>query len=208
MLTITDNAPGSPHTVALLGTGQDFSLGAASGSSTSAIVAAGTTATYNLSITPGGGLAGTVSFACAGAPSEATCSVLPTSVTLNGSSAASAKVTVTTTARTMTSPRGPLGPPLSRLRGLPLLVWLIALLMMSAGVAAMARRWPQGLKPIPLLALTATLLLALVGCGGGGSTVVHNPGTPMGTYSLTVTATYASGSISVKHDLKLALTVE
>src|SRR3989442_4451144 len=87
VLTITDNAPGSPHTVALLGTGQDFSLGAALGSSTSAIVAAGATATYNLSITPGGGFAGTRSFSCAGGPPKGAGPALPPSGPPDGSGA-------------------------------------------------------------------------------------------------------------------------
>src|SRR5439155_23067708 len=125
-LTIADNAPGSPQTVAISGAGQDFSLAAASSSSTSAKVTAGATASYNLNIAPGGGLTGTVSFACSGAPSEAACTVKPTSVTLNGSSAATATVSVTTTARTMTAPRGPRNlPPV----GTPTLQpWWLALL--------------------------------------------------------------------------------
>src|SRR5205814_4734295 len=52
-LTIADNAPGSPQTVAISGAGQDFSLAAASSSSTSAKVTAGATASYNLNIAPG-----------------------------------------------------------------------------------------------------------------------------------------------------------
>jgi uncharacterized YccA/Bax inhibitor family protein len=60
-----------------------------------------------------------------------------------------------------------------------------------------------------MLGLAAMLLMALVwaGCGGGGSPVVHNPGTPAGTYSLTVTGTVTSGSNTLKHNLTLNLTV-
>ena len=69
-------------------------------------------------------------------------------------------------------------------------------------------RWPPRLTRDPLL---ATLLLALIwtafGCGGSNTPVVHNPGTPTGAYSLVVTATFASGPVSVQHDLKLTLTV-
>ena len=56
------------------------------------------------------------------------------------------------------------------------------------------------------------VLLVLVGlwasCGGGGSNdVIHVPGTPAGTYSLTVTGTTGSGSATLQHNFSLTLTV-
>ena len=53
-VSITDNAPDSPQTVALSGTGLDFTVGPASGSSLTQTVAAGQTGTYNLAFTPVG----------------------------------------------------------------------------------------------------------------------------------------------------------
>ncbi len=211
-LTITDNAPGSPHKVALSGTGQDFALAPASGSTTSAAVTAGQTASYNLSIMPGGGLTGNVAFTCSGAPAASTCTVSSGSTTLNGSSSVTVVVNVTTTAPSMTSTRGPLAPPpLGRFRGLPLLLGLLALVTTLVALplsrpGADLRRLP-GLKPFPMLGLAAMLLMALVWAGCGGSNVVHNPGTPAGTYSLTVTGTVTSGSNALKHSLTLNLTV-
>ena len=208
-LTITDNAPGSPHIVALSGTGADFSIAAASGSSASTTVSAGRTAMYNLSISPAGGLSGTVSLACTGVPSEATCSVSPASVTLNGSSSGLATVTVATTAPSLTLLRSVPGTPVGRLRSLPLEVWVLALLLAWSSVWATSG-WRK-LKPDPRLATVATLLLAVMctACGGGGGStpVVRNPGTPAGAYSLVVTATFTTGSVIVQHDLKLTLTV-
>ncbi len=96
-LSFSDNAPGSPQTLALSGTGQDFSFAPPSGSSTSATVAPGSPASYTLSVGGEGGLSGTVSFTCTGAPSEATCTVSPNPATA-GSSATNVTVTVTTTA--------------------------------------------------------------------------------------------------------------
>jgi hypothetical protein len=209
-LTIIDNVPGSPHSVVLSGTGTDFSIAPTAGSTLSATVSAGGTATYNLSIAPGGGLSGTVSFACSGAPSEAACSVSPASATLNGSSSALATVTVTTTAPSLTLPRGVPGPPVGSLRSMPLQSWLLALILAWLGARAMARR-ARRLKPNSLLATLAALLLAVIwtACGGGGGStpVVHNPGTPTGAYSLVVTATYTTGSVSVHHEAKLTLSV-
>ena len=60
------------------------------------------------------------------------------------------------------------------------------------------------------LALAAVLIgLALTAsCGGGGSNdVIHVPGTPAGTYSLTVTGTTGSGSATLQHNFSLTLTV-
>jgi len=83
-LIIMDGAPGAPggvHTVALSGTGQDFSVGVASGGSTSATVSPGESATYDLSFLPIGGFKGTVSLAFQGEILQATCVVSPASLT-------------------------------------------------------------------------------------------------------------------------------
>jgi hypothetical protein len=47
-----------------------------------------------------------------------------------------------------------------------------------------------------VLAALALMLMAWAACGGGGSanSLVFNPGTPAGTYSLTVTGTYVTSS--------------
>lgn len=93
-LTVSDNAAGSPQTVSLSGTEQDFTV-TAHGSST-ATVSPGQTANYTIAVAPAGGFTQTVSLTCTGAPAQSTCS-LPTSVTLNGSVPTMVMVTVTTT---------------------------------------------------------------------------------------------------------------
>ena len=138
-ITLTDDAPDEPQSIAVTGTGagsQDFALDVASGSSSSASVAAGHTGTYSLSVTPEGGFNQTVSLACSGAPSEATCSVSPGFATLDGKNPATITVSVTTTAPSfaMRSPRG--GPSTwGGLRNFPLtwacLLALIAILLVS-----------------------------------------------------------------------------
>jgi hypothetical protein len=213
-LKFTDNAADSPQTVSLTGTGQDFTLAVAPSSSSSQTVSPGSTATYTLTATSIGGLDQAVSFACAGAPSEATCTVSPSAVT-PGSSATNITVSVTTTAASVSAPHSrplPPAPPLW-----PGLNGMIMLALVLAAIAWTIRRrrqrgvsrWQSALVP---LVLGLLLTLALAGCGGGGGGSgggggAHNPGTPSGTYTLTVTGTAGSGSSALSHNVTLTLKV-
>ena len=219
-VTITDSASGSPHSVGLTGTGSDFNLAPASGSTTSAAVMRGQTANFSLSLAPTGGVSGTVAFTCAGAPSEATCTVSPASVATNGTSATPFTVSVTTTAASLVSSRlrvvPPVGPrwpvpPAQLVLGLLLLMMTLAVGLRGGGLVG---AWPRRSGPLRVIqvagavALAALLTLA-VSCGGGGNaTTPSNPGTPTGSYSLTITATLTSGAASLKHNLSLTLNVQ
>jgi hypothetical protein len=211
-LAFTDNAPKSPQTIALNGTGEDFTFAASSGSSTSDTVAPGSPATYTLAVAGQGGFNQSVSLTCTGAPSESTCTVSPNPVTV-GTSATNVTVTVTTTAPSAIAPRTL--PPLQP--GLPGLQVLMTLAVLLAGVAWTIWGWRQvgtSRRRTLLVSLAAAMLLALTlaGCGGGsagggaggGST---NPGTPAGTYTLTVTGTAGSGSTALTHNMTLTLSV-
>jgi hypothetical protein len=69
MFQISDDAADSPQTINLGGTANPaVVVGPAAGGSTSATVAAGQTASYNVQITPGPGYTGTVALAYSGAP--------------------------------------------------------------------------------------------------------------------------------------------
>jgi hypothetical protein len=211
-LSISDNASGSPQSVALSGTGQDFSFAPPSGSSASATVAPGSPATYTLSVGGEGGLSGTVNFTCTGAPSEATCTVSPNPL-MAGSSTTNVTVTITTTAPSISAPRSRPLPPVP-----PLLPGAKGLLMLTLALAAMAwalwhqnqpslDRWQSTIVP---LALGLLLALALAGCAGGGKggvSLTPNSGTPLGTYILTVTASTGSGSSALSHSFRLTLNV-
>jgi len=214
-LTITDNSNGvasSTQSVALSGTGQDFSFAAPSGSPTSVTVAPGSPASYTLSVGGEAGFNQSVSFTCTGAPSEATCTVSPNPVTA-GSSATNITVSVTTTAPSLSVPRSrplPPAPPLSPgLRGLLMLALVLALMAWAIGRRKQlgVSRWRSTMVP-----LASGLLLALAlaaGCGGGSSVSPPPPnlGTPAGTYTLTVTGSAGSGSSALSHSVTLTLTV-
>jgi hypothetical protein len=200
-LTITDNAPGSPHTVALSGIGTDFAVGAASGGSTTATVTAGGTATYNLSLVPSG-FVGTAALSCAWQtqqPRGTNCTVSPTSVSLDGTTAAPFTVNVTTTARSMAGPQ-PHGRPGARGRHLilPLMVSLFGLAVFAALVAPRRQRVYVG------LAASLVLITLWASCGGrGGGGAPPQSGTPAGSYSLAVTATASGASRSATLTLQV-----
>ena len=168
---------------------------ATAGGSTSATVKAGQTATYNLQINPTGGFTGSVSFTCAGAPAHATCNP-PTTVSVTGNAAVPFTVTVNTTAASAVPPV------LWRIPHTRVPVWPFALLSFVLLVFAkslLRRRTPL----LWAAALFFVSLSLLAGCSGKNSTV-SNPGTPLGTSTLTLTGT--SGSVS--QNLSLTLTVQ
>jgi len=213
-LTITDNSngvAGSTQSVALSGTGQDFTLAVSSGSPTSTTVAPGQAATYTLSVEGQGGSNQTVTFTCTGAPSEAACTVSPNPLTA-GSSATNITVSVATTGPSLSVPRSrplPPAPPLS-----PWPTGSLILAVLLSGVAWVVRGWEQPqlsrvCATFVTLAAGLLLILAMAGCGGGGvgTNVTSNPGTPAGTYTLTVTGSTGMGAASLSHSVTLTLNV-
>jgi len=209
-LTLSDNARSSPQTVALSGTGtnEDFTLTVPSGSSSTASINPGQAATYSLSLSGLGGFSQTVNFTCTGAPSEATCSVNPSSAAPSASGPVAITVTVTTTAPTVVVHKPRRTPPLGPGMDVRLIAWLLLGLLTLASLAfGFVGRQPHG-KKLGWgfgMAAFAVLALAMTACGGGGGGS-HDPGTPAGTYTLTVTGT-ASGSANLQHTTTLTLKV-
>jgi hypothetical protein len=204
-LTVTDNATNSPQTASLTGTGQDFSL--APGSQSSATVSPGQSASYKVSVAPDGGFNQTVTLSCSGAPAQSTCSVSPSLVKLSGS-AATTSVTVTTAGGSagLTQPIN--GPGEDVRRSLVALSGALGLAMMSS-----LGHWRRELCPRLLSGLAVLCLLSLgvtmSACGGGGgSGSGGGGGTQAGTYSLTVTGTFNSGSTNLTHKTNLTLVVQ
>jgi hypothetical protein len=196
-LSVADNATGSPQTVGLSGSGEDFTLGVVSGGSASASVTSGQAAQYSLSMTALGGFNQSVSFTCGGAPSGASCSISPSPATPSGNSATALTVSVSTTAPSA----------MPNLRGSPpRLLWLAGIMLLSIFTAAVKLgRWRASIA-LGTCALAVTLW---AGCGGGGvgRSPVSNSGTPAGTYTLTVTGSSTSGSTTLSHNVALQLAV-
>ena len=214
-LTITDNGVGSPQSVALTGTGEDFTFTVASGSSSSATVSPGQTASYTLSVVGVGGFSQKVTFTCTGAPSKATCTVSPSSLTVSSSSA-NVTVKVTTTAPSIGAPRPKTLPPMGPVQSWPWLPWIVALAVLGSLARATRGRAQPGVgrSRVGLVSLVALLLLmvAAAACGGGGGGEGDPPrsqgGTPPGTYTLTATGTCGSGSTALSNSVNLTLQVK
>ncbi|HUI42604.1 MAG TPA: choice-of-anchor D domain-containing protein, partial [Terriglobia bacterium] len=200
-LTLDDDAQGSAsQTVGLTGTGEDFTLAAGQGGTTST-VSSGQAATYNLTLTPQGGFAQQVALGCAFAapqPAGMSCSVSPPTLTPSSASAVTVTATSGTRAGMLKGPRWPTAPqpPGGWLWGLLLLT---ALGLVASGGPARRRRAWAGLAGFALLTTLA------VGCGGGSMSMTSPPpaATPSGTYSLTLTATSGTLTQSVGLTLKV-----
>lgn len=159
-------------------------------------VSVGSAGTFNALITALDGFNGTVAFSCSGLPAKTKCAFTPASVAANGSTV----VTITTTART--SGRVIAAGNYASFLWLATPALLPAILLLGI---------PSRRRHRDILAITAfTMLLAVGGCGGGGSSVggsgagTTNPGTPTGNYNVTVTAT----SRTLTHAANFVLVVE
>jgi hypothetical protein len=189
-LAITDNAVGSPQAVALSGTATltpNFSIGPASGSSNSATIAAGQTASFDLAVTPAGSFSGTVSLTCAVTPSvmPAPVCAVPASVNVTQGTAAPITAKISTTAAGTAGSISQANLP----SGMMPITATIVLFASGLLFAGCRRRIPA----VAIL-MVGMLFLGMTACGGSSSPGTSTPGTPAGTYTAIVTA--KSGSLS------------
>ena len=215
---------GSQQTVSLSGTGQDFTISTNQLSAT--VMAGGTaTFTLSIAPLDGFSQAVNLSCtdpatssACAISPA----SVTPNGST---ASTATVTITTTAPTIVPPDPPNSLPPGAWRRLGAPLVFWLIALAMLAATTAphrhSHSREKPAlslakggnprvpapplsrrtgfagttGRFPVSaLLLLSLLLLLSWLSCGGAAA--MHTPGTPAGNYTITLTATDPSASLT------------
>jgi hypothetical protein len=210
MVIVADNATGGSQTINLTGTATaapppalTLNLGAASGGGTTQTVKSGQTATYMLQISANQNA--TVTFACTGAPTAATCNA-PASTALTANTPATVSVTVATTAHSMLVPQSEpatrMQPP-AAIRMLPLsalaMLLLIATLLAATQTPARRLRFARVALSACLVLMPIVAATLIVGCGGGSSSTTPPPvtGTPAGTYMITVTATSGSATPAI-----------
>src|SRR5882762_4588001 len=168
-------------------------------------VARGQMVQQNLTITPAplANFDPTVTFACSGLPTESTCTFSPSSVTPNGA-AATTTVSIHTMAPTAMLEWG------SGSAGLFYAVFLPGFM----GIVFLHRNKKKRLAgSARVLGLVCILTLSTAwwtACGsssrsGGGST--SNPGTPVGSSTVTITAT-SSGTSPITKQVTITLTVQ
>ena len=196
MLTISDNAVGSPHMVSLVGNfvPPDFSISAAPSSAT---VSAGGAATSTLTITAFNAFTGSVSLSCSGLPAQSRCLFSPSSVAPSAGSASSTLTILTTAASVL------LAPPSGQLRIKPLYAFSLALLgtvLIGIGI------WGRTSKKQRIGAFSVGLLFILIAVQAGcQSPAPGSPGagTPHGTYNVVVTGRFGS----LQHSASVTLSV-
>jgi len=202
-LTITSSDPNSPTLIPLTGTGVpngSFLLTVNGSSTASATVASERPATYNLQLTPQNNYTGTVVLNCTPiTPGQyATCSLLPSSITLNGA-AQNAVATINTItsvnpSATARNTRASLGKTLLCLLPASLLFFWNTL-----------RKKKNHFTSSLLAALLLTLaVLWPSGCGSGGDPNIR--ATPPGTYQYQVTASSTTG-VQLTQTVTLSLAV-
>jgi hypothetical protein len=201
-LNLATNAASGLQSVALTGIGADFSLAPSVGSATKLTVTPGQQALFQLTVSPGG-MQTAVSISCAGAPAESTCQVSPATAPLDGVTPVQTTVAVQTTASSGTTPQRP-RMPVGRGYGEVQVTLVLVSFLVWIGLTFVTKRH-RAAWGFATLAFSAMLF---VGCGGGGQVSegsrTTQPGTPTGTYALTVTAT----SSGISHTTILTLTVQ
>lgn len=197
-LTVNSSSVAAPATVALSGTGFNFTV--AINGSTSQTVASGQQASYTLVITPAGS-AGTFAFSCGTLPTNAQCVFNPTSQTLNAGVQGNVLVEISTGNASTAGLQNPVvaKPGAGRLALLPLACGLLLIPL------AMLRR-----RRLFLIALLVAIFMGGVsscvssggGKGGGGKGGGNN--TPAGTYTIPVSVM----SLGLTQSVNLTLTVD
>jgi hypothetical protein len=210
-LTVSSSDATSPDAVPLTGTGfvnGTFTLSVDGGTSSTATVASGLPATYNLTVTPGNNFSGTVVLTCTpiAAAQYASCSLLPSSVTLSGAAQnAVATLNTVTEVSSNSLPATPGGRRRS-FGGTALCLLFPALVFTWKARTSRHKAWRRD-GPIVWAIFSAIMLLSASGCGG--SSVSSNLRlSPAGSYQYQVTASSVSGAVQITQTVTLNLTVK
>jgi VCBS repeat protein len=199
--------PNNSYDVQLQGSFQDFGLGESISSLT---ISAGQNTQLTLYVSPVGGFAQGVNLSCAGAPAGVSCTLSPSSVTLNGAPTQQVQVAVNLSASGSAAgvTQSPFDSPLEKVG---VFLAFATLLMCVAFGRAVGVEPTSRHRPLAVCVLTFSCLLflgmSMVACGGGGGGSNGNSLTP-GTYTVTLNGTSSSGLKMINHSVSFGLTVQ
>ncbi len=186
----------------------DSAFALSSAEPTVPVAAPGDSGTMSATITARNGFSGTVTFACSGLPSGATCSFNPSSATLSPTATtAVTMLTVNTTAPSAAAParREPAAPgPLNQAAAASLLAIFALSILALRGTSTTSKRLRSGVSfALVILGMAGLMLMSSCGgtsnnSGGGGGT---SGGTPTGSTTATIVATSGSASSSLNFTL-------
>ena len=142
---------------------------------------AGSTASYNVKLTPAGIYASSINLSCTGLPTASACNFTSASMTLQGNGPGTSTLNITTTARPVVTPAAGLW-----IRHF-YAIWLAVpgLTLLGLGSNGKRRRRMVG---IMMFCLLFAMLLLQPACSSSSSQTPVS-GTPPGTYTITVSAT-------------------
>jgi hypothetical protein len=209
-ITVTDDAPNSPQTLFVEGSGTvAFQLNSSPQSSTTASVMAGQTAQYSLQISPGTGFNGNVAVSCSGLPLATSCSFAPATISVASSNPVSFTTKITTSGSASNASIFVANNEInSRVTQRPFVVFaVLGLLLIWIGIAK--NHWPVPMRAAAgcLLLLACIVSAGISGCGGASNVITPPPQqliTPKGNYVITVTA--SAGALPPQ-TISLTLTV-
>jgi hypothetical protein len=208
-LTVSSSDPASPTNVPLIGSGipnGTFTFTTAGGATTaSATVKSGTPATYSLTLTPLNNFSGTVVLNCTpiAAAQYASCSLLPSSITLAGApqNAVATINTVTSVASASTS-----GTP--SLHDTALCLLFPGFIVLWKARSSRHRAWRR-LGPAAWSLLSVVAMLSASGCGHPSNADPNLRYVTPGTYAYQVTASSVSAqSPQITQTVTLTLIVQ
>ena len=174
----------------------DFHVGVSPSSQT---IAAGSSTSYTLNVSPDGGFSGTVAVTCSGLPQLASCKAASIDVT---NAPGTVTVTVATTATTTAG--------MTSKQNLIFACGMIGFFSLCCVPRGSRRILLRTDRILPLVLFV--LVVGMSACGGGGSSNSSPPrtipGTPAGTTSITINASATQNGVTVTHSATASLTVK
>jgi hypothetical protein len=174
-------------------------------SPTSRSVYTGEPASYIVTVTPGTGFTLNVALACSGIPANTTCALTPSTVT-GGSGTATLLIKTTAPGKTTTASLFPERDSASGHRSLPLV--LARSLAIVGGIVLLLiphRLRHRGGWFAAVLFCAGIAFCTLSGCGGSSTAT---GGTPVGSYTITVSGSALDGTIPISGTATTTLTVK